>query len=147
MPEALVAERRTLPPRAARGAEVIANLTLGAVWTHVIDALQGGNDMAHRAALEALKRMRGRETQPFADHARIEVLERLSSRTIAILWQDATRCRYADQVWVRCQARKIGRCALTGAGIVRGDIVYKPQRRNASLGNARAMILASALPD
>jgi hypothetical protein len=61
------------------------------------------------------------------------------------LWQDATRCRYVDQVWIRCRARVKGRCALSGATIRRDEPVYKPRMRTAIPANASAMILARVL--
>ncbi|WP_310035764.1 DUF3331 domain-containing protein [Paraburkholderia graminis] len=82
-----------------------------------------------------------------ANHARVEVLERLTERTVLINWSDATRCRYVDQVWILCKARKLGRCALTGRSIRRGDAVYKPRRRSVPQLNTEAMIWATAIPD
>ncbi|MFC6947575.1 DUF3331 domain-containing protein [Paraburkholderia dipogonis] len=78
-------------------------------------------------------------------HIQIEVLERLSDTSIAVLWQDATRCRYVDQVWICCRARIKGRCALSGATIRRDDAIYKPRIRAAIPANADAMILASVI--
>lgn len=76
-------------------------------------------------------------------HARIRVLERLSVTMIMVLWQDATRCYYSDQKWIRCRARSRGVCALGGKAIRRDDIVYKPQARRRTVANGQAMILAS----
>lgn len=76
-------------------------------------------------------------------HARIRVLERLSETTIIVLWQDATRCYYSDQTWIRCRARSRGVCALGGKTVRRDDIVYKPQARRRTVANGQAMILAS----
>ncbi|MFM0441381.1 DUF3331 domain-containing protein [Paraburkholderia strydomiana] len=76
-------------------------------------------------------------------HARIRVLERLSANTIVVLWQDATRCHYSDQTWIRCMTRVRGVCALRGEMIRRGDVVYKPQARRRTVANGQAMILAS----
>jgi hypothetical protein len=73
------------------------------------------------------------------------VIERLSVTSVAVLWQDATRCRYADQVWISCRARKKGRCALSGSVIHRDDFIYKPRVRSAVPANANAMILASVI--
>jgi hypothetical protein len=122
------------------------------VWDHVIRALHSGPGNVARAPVRAAPRARSMAVAPrHADaqtascNAQIEVLERLSARTITILWQDATRCRYVDQVWTRCRARVIGRCAITGVAIARDDIVFKPRSRGLFPGNARAMILASAI--
>jgi hypothetical protein len=132
-------------------AERVTSNTPGAVWDHVIRALRTRPE-AYRAIGERRsprsteRAPRGSEAQTGFSNAQIEVLERLSSRTITILWQDATRCRYVDQVWTRCRARVIGRCSITGAAIGRNDIVFKPRARGEFPGNARAMILASSIP-
>jgi hypothetical protein len=118
---------------------------MDSVWDHVIRALRHGPDTPPRH--EETRRGRGRDAHTPSCNAQIEVLERLSDRTITILWQDATRCRYVDQVWTRCRARASGRCAITGAAIGRDDIVFKPRSRSAFPGNARAMILASVIEE
>jgi len=92
------------------------------VWNHVIERLVAG----YR-------------------YRQVEVIERLSDTSIAVLWQDATLCRYADQVWISCRARLKGRCALSGATIRRNDPIYKPRVRSAVPVNAAAMILASVV--
>jgi hypothetical protein len=116
------------------------------VWDHVISRLLAGyrseaegeayllRPRIDRAALNAPSR-----------HVQVEVIERLSDTSIAVLWQDATRCRYADQVWIACRARLKGRCALSGAIIRRNDPIYKPRVRSAVPVNAGAMILASVI--
>ncbi|ALK32472.1 DUF3331 domain-containing protein [Burkholderia plantarii] len=76
-------------------------------------------------------------------HARVRVLERVSANTIVVLWQDATRCHYSDQTWIRCMTRVRGVCALRGEIIRRGDVVYKPQALRRTVANGQAMILAS----
>jgi hypothetical protein len=112
------------------------------VWDHVIRALRGSLEI-HAPAPE--RRPRRADAQAASCNAQIKVLERLTPRSITVLWQDATRCRYADQVWNLCRARATGRCAITGAAIGRDDYVYRPRSRSASPGNARAMILASTV--
>jgi hypothetical protein len=131
-------------------ADLASSETPGAVWDHVIRALRSRPDayrtIGERRTPRSTERApRGSEAQVAFCNAQIEVLERLSARTITILWQDATRCRYVDQVWTRCRARVIGRCSITGAAIGRNDIVFKPRSRGEFPGNARAMILASAI--
>jgi hypothetical protein len=122
--------------------------TTAAVWDHVIRALRARPE-AYRPVGErrgrAPRSARKPDMQTIASNAQIEVLERISPDTITVLWQDATRCRYGDQVWTRCRARVIGRCSITGAAIGRNDIVFKPRSRGDFPGNARAMILASAI--
>jgi hypothetical protein len=131
-------------------AELGATDTPVNVWDHVIRALRTRPDayrpVGERRAPRVSERVpRGSDAPMPFGNAQIEVLERLSARTITILWQDATRCRYVDQVWTRCRARVIGRCSITGAAIGRNDIVFKPRSRGDFPGNARAMILASAI--
>jgi hypothetical protein len=129
----------------------VSAISTVSVWDHVIRALHSGPETVTRPAVRRAPRAKltGASRHPDAPsascHAQIEVLERLSARTITILWQDATRCRYVDQVWTRCRARVIGRCAITGVAITRDDIVFKPRSRGLFPGNARAMILASAI--
>ena len=73
------------------------------------------------------------------------MIERLSATSVAVSWQDATRCRYDEQVWISCRARLKGRCALSGEPIRRDDAIYKPRVRAAMPANAAAMILASVI--
>lgn len=77
--------------------------------------------------------------------ALVRVLERRSENSMIILWQDATRCYYGDQVWCRCRSATTGVCALSGKSILRGDPVYRPRRGPCPPANAQAMILASAI--
>ncbi|WP_144148991.1 DUF3331 domain-containing protein [Paraburkholderia sp. BCC1884] len=115
------------------------------VWDHVINRLLAG----YRSEAEGeayLKRPVNRAAMQMPSlHVQIEVIERLSESSIAVLWQDATRCRYVDQVWISCRARVKGRCAVSGAPIRRDDAIYKPRVRSAVPANAGAMILASVI--
>ncbi|WP_027213099.1 DUF3331 domain-containing protein [Burkholderia sp. WSM2232] len=115
------------------------------VWNHVIERLVAGyrNDTEARA-YRAVPLTREAASGP-SRHRQVEVIERLSDTSIAVLWQDATLCRYADQVWISCRARLKGRCALSGATIRRNDPIYKPRVRSAVPVNAAAMILASVV--
>ena len=115
------------------------------VWDHVIHALLGSyrSDGAGKAYL-ARPASRGAAYAP-SSHVQVEVIERLSDTSISVLWQDATRCRYIDQVWISCRARQKGCCALSGAVISRDDPIYKPRVRAATPANASAMILASVI--
>jgi hypothetical protein len=76
-------------------------------------------------------------------HILVEVIERLSDTSVAVLWQDATR--YDDQVWISYRARLKGHCALSGSEIRRDDLIYKPGVRMATPAKATAMILASVV--
>lgn len=115
------------------------------VWNHVIERLVAGlrND-TQATAYRAVPLTREAASGP-SRHRQVEVIERLSDTSIAVLWQDATLCRYADQVWISCRARLKGRCALSGATIRRNDPIYKPRVRSAVPVNAAAMILASVV--
>lgn len=115
------------------------------VWNHVIERLVAGYryDVEARA-YRAVPLTREAASGP-SRHRQVEVIERLSDTSIAVLWQDATLCRYADQVWISCRARLKGRCALSGATIRRNDPIYKPRVRSAVPVNAAAMILASVV--
>jgi hypothetical protein len=116
------------------------------VWSQVIRSLCGGTLTSYReVAFE--DRAPERDRYAVSKHARIEVLERLTEHTVLVHWSDATRCRYVDQVWILCKARKLGRCVLTGRPIRRGDAVYKPRRRSVPQLNTEAMIWATAIPD
>ncbi|NPT42766.1 DUF3331 domain-containing protein [Paraburkholderia sp. 1N] len=79
--------------------------------------------------------------------ALVRVLERRSENSVVILWQDATRCHYGDQVWFRCRSARTGICALSGNTIGRGDPIYRPRQGHRPPANALAMILASAIED
>ncbi|MFM0549462.1 DUF3331 domain-containing protein [Paraburkholderia sediminicola] len=116
------------------------------VWNHVINRLLAGycNETEGEAYLKAPAKRVAAADAP-SRHIQIEVLERLSDTSIAVLWQDATRCQYVDQVWICCRARIKGRCALSGATIRRDDAIYKPRIRSATPANADAMILASVI--
>ncbi|MBC8746377.1 hypothetical protein OKW43_000903 [Paraburkholderia sp. WC7.3g] len=115
------------------------------VWGHVIKRLLAGyRGEAEGEAYLAAPLMREAASGP-SRHRQVEVIERLSETSIAVLWQDATLCRYADQVWISCRARLKGRCAVSGATIRRNDLIYKPRVRSAVPVNAAAMILASAV--
>ena len=105
------------------------------IWDHVMRNLLGLSGQIFREEAE--------KKDASSQHARIRVLERLSANTIIVLWQDATRCHYNDQTWIRCRARARGVCALGGEIIRRGDIVYKPRARRHTVANGHAMILAS----
>lgn len=114
------------------------------VWDHVINALKTCRDEGQGEAYLAPP-ARCMEKYAPSRHTRIDVMERLSESSVAVLWRDATRGRYGDQVWIVCRARTKGRCALSGAVIRRGDLVYKPRVRSAAPSNAAAMILASVV--
>ncbi|RKE39228.1 uncharacterized protein DUF3331 [Paraburkholderia sp. BL23I1N1] len=114
------------------------------VWSHVINTLMT-SDKEGQGEAYLVPPARGKEPYAPSRHVLIEVTERLSEASVAVLWRDATRGCYADQVWIFCRARVKGRCGLSGAVIRRGDFVYKPRVRSAAPANAAAMILASVV--
>lgn len=118
-----------------------------AVWDHVILGLLPG--LCGTAPDSGREASRGRRPRVAAyapsSHIQVEVIERLSETSVAVLWQDATRCRYDDQVWISCRARLKGFCVLSGAVIRRDDLIYKPRVRTTTPANAAAMILASVI--
>jgi hypothetical protein len=146
-----------------------ANATIDArrlsVWDHVVHGLlpgyrsercggagggaggEAGGEAGREATREASRTRRPSRMAAYAPslHVQVEVIERLSATSVAVLWQDATRCRYDDQVWISCRARLKGYCVLTGAVIRRDDLIYKPRVRTTTPANATAMILASVM--
>ncbi|WP_144109867.1 DUF3331 domain-containing protein [Paraburkholderia sp. BCC1886] len=116
----------------------------GPVWGHVISALLCAYRVPANPPPAARPVGRAALRAP-SSHVLVEVVERLSVSTIAVIWQDATRCCYIDQVWHSCRARSMGYCALTGTLIRRGDFIYKPRVRGEIPANADAMIVASAI--
>jgi hypothetical protein len=75
----------------------------------------------------------------------IQVLERQSRTVATVAWSDSTACRYGEQFWRRCIARKAGICALSGQAIAKGDAVYSPRVMRRAPLNIDAMILASVM--
>ena len=115
------------------------------VWDHVIHGLLPNH--RHEGARAACPTRPASRLAAYglSSHIVVEVIERLSDTSIAVRWQDATRCRYGDQVWISCRARLRGRCALSGLAIRRDDLIYKPRVRSTKPANAAAMMLASAI--
>lgn len=114
------------------------------VWDHVIHGLLPSYRSVGGDASRARRAARMAACVP-SPHVQVEVIERLSDTSVAVLWQDATRCRYDDQVWIVCRARLKGYCALSGTVIRRDDLIYKPRVRASIPANATAMILASVV--
>ncbi|SKD05529.1 DUF3331 domain-containing protein [Paraburkholderia hospita] len=85
-------------------------------------------------------------TRCFATGRRISLLERPRADLLVVDWSDARRGHCGAQDWRIVTARTEGRCAFSGAEIRKGDPVFKPKRREASL-NADEMILVSAVPE
>lgn len=78
--------------------------------------------------------------------ATIRILERLSPSAVALSWHDPTSLNYAEQVWWMSGAPKNGRCAVSGARILRGQSVYRPRRSGKDVPlNGSEMILTSVI--
>ena len=75
-------------------------------------------------------------------NATIEILDRPSRSTIVLSWRDPTGCRYGYQTWYKTVARRSGICAMSGASIRRGDMIFRPRLKGQRPANASAMVLA-----
>ena len=82
-------------------------------------------------------------TRPASVH--LEIVERHSDDVITLSWGDATTGRYGEQRWKLMKSRGSGVCAVSGARIRRGDLVYRPCARGRTPTNANWMLLASAI--
>jgi hypothetical protein len=80
-------------------------------------------------------------------HQVVSLIERTTSSTATFAWRDPTSCSYGEQIWRAARAKVSGICAISGARIKRGDLIFHPQRSKLAPANAGAMILASALND
>ncbi|MFM0208541.1 DUF3331 domain-containing protein [Paraburkholderia sediminicola] len=140
--EARAVHEALCPPRG----NVAVVLDGGApVWEHMIVRLLASYRCEGEGEAYLKPRAKCIASNAPSRHVQVEVIERLSQTSIAVLWQDSTRCRYVDQVWISCRARHKGCCALSGATIRRDDPIYKPRVRSAIPANADAMILASVI--
>ena len=126
-------------------ADASADGRRASVWDHVIHALLPSHRAVGAGEGSRVRRAPRVAACVPSPHVQVELIERLSDTTVAVLWQDATRCRYDDQVWISCRARLKGYCALSGAVIRRDDPIYKPRVRTSTPANATAMILASVV--
>jgi hypothetical protein len=78
-------------------------------------------------------------------HRVVSLIERTSSSTVTIAWQDSTSCFYGAQIWRVAKAKVSGVCAMSGVQIIRGDRIFHPRHSKPAPVNAGAMILASAI--
>ncbi|WP_408391515.1 DUF3331 domain-containing protein [Paraburkholderia dipogonis] len=77
---------------------------------------------------------------------KITAIERHNDKSAFISWCDSTMGHYVDQLWIMMKAPSVGRCALTGQSIKKGDHVFRPSIRNRSLpANCNEMVLATTL--
>ncbi|MEI6001645.1 DUF3331 domain-containing protein [Paraburkholderia bengalensis] len=103
------------------------------------------------SAKEADRNLRRRKRRRRSDCGRplsafVSVLERCSPTLVLLSWCDATAGRYGDQRWRLRVAHGKAVCALSGAMIERGDLVYRPCTRGQECPmNADHSILAEAL--
>jgi Domain of unknown function (DUF3331) len=80
------------------------------------------------------------------DCATIRIIERLSSSTVSLSWNDPTSLNYSEQIWRMGPAPRNGQCVLSDQSIVRGQPVYRPRRCGKETPlNFSDMILASAV--
>jgi hypothetical protein len=78
-------------------------------------------------------------------HLLVSLIERTSASSVTIAWRDATSCFYGAQIWRAARAKASGVCAMSGAGIKRGDRIFHPRQSKPAPVNAKAMILASVI--
>jgi hypothetical protein len=75
-----------------------------------------------------------------------EIVERLSTRTMAVRWSDSQSGCYGEQLWRMGLSRCHSRCAVTGLPICPGDTVFRPVTYEWRVPfNQNRMILASAV--
>lgn len=121
------------------------------VWSLMVGAIQHANASPSSSKVPKVPKRpkQGRRTslvyKPSPDLL-VQVLERTSPSCVALSWTDGT-CRYIHQPWQLAATRKSGVCALTGARIVRGHLVYQPDGTQAAAMNAHLMILREAIED
>jgi hypothetical protein len=109
-------------------------------------AISASRSLASREAANDRRRFQIDARDDGSRSARIvNVLDRLSERTVAVSWRDSTSCHYNDQIWRVGIARQPGCCAITGMHIEPGDAIYRPIPTVPAPLNAQAMILATAL--
>lgn len=119
-------------------------------WTQVVRDLLLGPPTGDEARCHvSIVRCFG---EPNPEHERrssnvtVTVDERLANRLIAVTWSDSTRCSYRGQLWRYAIAKQVGRCALSGQPIRRGDAVFRPRTRSRNIPlNCDAMILAACI--
>jgi Domain of unknown function (DUF3331) len=115
-------------------------------WRHitmVLDACSGENVIANDALLRARNGCQGYAPKDDSGRsAKIEILDRPTKSTIVLSWRDPTGCRYGYQMWRKAIAKRPGMCAMSGASIRRGDMIFQPGMNGGKPANASAMILA-----
>lgn len=129
-------------------------------WTQVVSLLSHlsmQDEKADVKPLTALVRRRpeakrrkaaGRQeaTSGASHRPKITAVELHNDRSAFISWCDPTMGHYVDQLWIMMKAPSVGRCALTGQSIKKGDQVFRPSIRSRSLpANCNEMVLATTL--
>ncbi|MGF6757386.1 hypothetical protein P3T16_004803 [Paraburkholderia sp. GAS42] len=76
---------------------------------------------------------------------RFSVVERLAENAVSLSWYSATNGRLTDQRWTLARAVQKGRCVMSGKEIQRGDLVYRPMRRDVGGYVEEDMALASVI--
>ncbi|WP_374193516.1 DUF3331 domain-containing protein [Trinickia mobilis] len=109
----------------------------------VLDACSGENAIVNDALLRARNGCRGYAPKDYSGrNAKIEIIDRPTQSTIVLSWRDPTGCRYGYQTWRKAIAKRPGMCAMSGASIRRGDMIFRPGMNGGRPANASAMILA-----
>ncbi len=126
--------------RAAAAREPRPDLGDTARWMHIAQGLlpMTGNERFR------ISEVRKADPQDSVQ-AFVQILERPTSRTASILWRNAGRCYYGEQLWVRGVANCSGRCAVSGRSVKRGDYIYRPRRGKLRPVNAFSVILAAVI--
>ncbi|WP_089163283.1 DUF3331 domain-containing protein [Caballeronia sordidicola] len=119
---------------------LLRNTADDARWMRIAQSLLAAAS-SHRSATP---RRRFVDSDELAQ-AFVRVLERPTPKTAWILWRNAGRCHYGEQMWIRGNATVAGQCALSGQPVKRGDRIYRPRQGKVRTLNALAVILASSV--
>lgn len=74
----------------------------------------------------------------------VKILERLTPRTINVMWSDPQSGHYGSQIWRMATAKRAGVCIVSGVTIARGALIFKPSQRNHATANVDFMICAKS---
>jgi hypothetical protein len=129
-------------------------LASGNAWNYTVGLLDRVSSPGYEASVDT--RQSRPKSRPAARPApaakvgepsasRIEIVERWSRTVIVVDWTDPTSGHYGEQPWAQVTARRRGVCALSGAEIRRGDLIYRPSARGRAPANADWVMLASAI--
>ncbi|WP_373321081.1 DUF3331 domain-containing protein [Paraburkholderia flagellata] len=119
-------------------------------WEQIIQGLSNGQaretvsgDLSVRQNITAAEWCR---EESFSGSAYIHIVEWVSDDAVIMRWRDSRSGVYGEQRWVLTLARRSKRCALSGATIRRGDLVFRPAaRRRFVASNSQVEILPEPL--